>query len=169
MRSNSILGSNGEIAMTEQIDLSPRLDAIRDRHPEWWRDEAVLPELKALWGDAEANEHAVMPVDEEITVALPGHYQWYATIQLSRAQNGWYAMATHYSYSLGGGGSAPSLWNDTAYTSREAGMKAGFRELISRYQTLDDARRNGQIAARASGMIQLLQEAMNARQQLSLF
>jgi hypothetical protein len=169
MRSNSISGSNGEIAMTEEIDLSPHLDAIRDRYPEWWRDEAVLPELKAVWGGADANEHAVMPVDEEITVALPGHNQWYATIDLSRAPNGWYAMATGYSYNLGGGGSAPSLWNDTAYTSREAAMKAGFRELISCYQNLDDARRSDQIAARASGMIRLLTEAMNARQQLSLF
>lgn len=116
------------------IDLSPQLADIRRKYPEYWRSEEALRELQALWGNAPCNECGVLPADEEITMELDPH--WTASVEIAHVPNGWFAFAVSYAYGIGGAGSPISVWNDTAYTTRQEALEAGIRELKRSYQRL---------------------------------
>ena len=151
------------------IDLSAQLEEIRLKYPKYWRSEDALRELKALWGNAACNEHGVIKADEELTIELQP--QWTASVRIARAPNGWYAFALSYAYGTGGGGAAISVWNDTAYTSRQEALEAGFRKLKRTYQRLLDSQGFPPEAQRtnAARMIALLDQHLNQSRQLSLF
>src|SRR5690349_9377693 len=121
------------------IDLSSQLDAIRQKYPNYWRSEDALRELQALWGNVPCNAHGVMPADEDIAIQLEP--QWTASVKLAHAPNGWYAFAVRYAYGNGGYGAAISVWNDTAYTTRQEALEAGIRDLKRSYQSLFDSHR----------------------------
>lgn len=150
------------------IDLSPQLDEICVKYPEYWRSEDALRELQTLWGNAPCNAHGVMPEDEEVTIELQPY--WNACVKIACAPNGWYAFAVSYSYSTGGGGAAISVWNDTAYTTRQEALAAGICKLKRNYQRLlncqweSDTQKSG-----AARMIVLLDQYLTQSRQLTLF
>jgi hypothetical protein len=155
------------------IDLSPQLHAIKDRHPEWWQSEQARRELAALWGYADGddgcNDCGVQASGETIRIELDS--QWRGEIHIAVAPNGWHAMATSYWYSLGGGGSSPSVWNRTAYTTRDEALAAGIDKLIATFEGLRDAK--GWIPdsqrVNAQRMIDKLREHLSQSRQMSLF
>lgn len=151
------------------IDLSPQLAEIRIKYPEYWRSEDALRELQALWGNASCNECGVLPADEEITIELDPH--WTASVKIAHAPNGWFAFAVSYAYGIGGAGSAISVWNDTAYTSRQEALEAGIRELRRNYQRLLNCQHwmPEEQHINAARMIALLDQHLNQSRQLSLF
>lgn len=153
------------------IDLSPQLDEIRLKYPQWWRSEEAQTELQALWGNADCNKHGVLQTQERIEIELPNQAQWKAAVNIARAPNGWYAFATSYSYVLGGGSSPISVWNRTAYTTREEAIDAGINELKGRFEALRDW--NGYSpesqTANAARMIELLDHYLHQSRQMTLF
>ncbi len=151
------------------IDLSAQLEEIRLKYPEYWRSADAQRELQAFWGNASCNEHGVLPTDEEIILELQP--QWTACVRIARAPNGWYAFAVSYAYGIGGGGAAVSVWNDTAYTSRQEALEAGIRTLKLTYQRvlnspLPEPETQKINAAR---MVALLDQHLLQSRQLSLF
>ena len=151
------------------IDLSAQLEEIRLKYPKYWRSEDALRELQALWGNIPCNECGVIEADEEVTIELQP--QWTASVRIARAPNGWYAFALSYAYGTGGGGAAISVWHDTAYTTRQEALEAGFRKLKRTYQRLLDSQGFPPEAQRtnAARMIALLDQHLNQSRQLSLF
>lgn len=151
------------------IDLSPQLDQIRLKYPNYWRSEDARRELQALWGNAPCNECGVLQADEEITMELQP--QWTASVKITRAPNGWYAFAVSYAYGIGGGGAAISLWNDTAYTSRQEALEAGIHELKGNYQRLLNEQGFPPETQKTNSarMIALLDQHLIQSRQLSLF
>lgn len=151
------------------IDLSSQLDEIRLKYPEYWRSEDAQRELRALWGNATCNEHGVIEADEEVTTALQP--QWTASVKIAHAPNGWYAFAVSYAYGIGGGGAAISVWNDTAYTTRQEALAAGIHELKGNYQRLLNAQgwEPETQKTNAARMISLLDQHLTQSRQLSLF
>lgn len=151
------------------IDLSPQLEKIRSKYPEWWRSDEAQRELQALWGNVPCNAQGVMQADEEITIELEP--QWEASVKLARAPNGWYAFATSYAYAQGGGSSPISVWNRTAHTTRDEALEAGIMELKLTYQRLLDCQGWAPQTQKtnASRMIELLDRYAIQSRQLSLF
>lgn len=151
------------------IDLSPQLADIRRKYPDYWRSEEALRELQALWGNAPCNDCGVLPADEDITMELDPH--WTASVKIAHAPNGWFAFAVRYAYGIGGAGSAISVWNDTAYTTRQEALEAGIRELKRSYQRLLDSHRwvPETQHTNAARMIALLDHYLIQSRQLSLF
>jgi len=151
------------------IDLSPQLEEIRLKYPAYWRSEDALRELQALWGNIPCNECGVIKADEEITIELQP--QWTASVRIARAPNGWYAFALSYAYGTGGGGAAISVWNDTAYTTRQEALEAGIHRLKRTYQRLLDNQGFPPETQKtnAARMITLLDQHLNQSRQFSLF
>jgi hypothetical protein len=151
------------------IDLSAPLEEIRLKYPDWWRSPDALLELQALWGNASCNPHGVLEADEEIAIELEP--QWKAAVKIARIPNGWYAFATSYSYALGGGSSPVSVWNRTAYTTRDEAIEAGIRELKRIYQGLRDWQGWAPETQKpnAARMIHLLDRYLIESRQMSLF
>lgn len=151
------------------IDLSPQLDAIREKYPAWWRSDEAQRELQALWGHAACNAHGVMDAGETINIELEP--QWKASVKIARAPNGWYAFATSYSYALGGGTSPISVWNRTAYTSRDEAIEAGIAELKRTYQGIIGWRGSAPETQKtnAARMIERLGQYLIQSRQMSLF
>jgi hypothetical protein len=151
------------------IDLSPQLEEIRLKYPAYWRSADALRELQALWGNATCNECGVLPADEEITIELQP--QWTASVKIARAPNGWYAFALSYAYGSGGAGAAVSVWNDTAYTTRQETLEAGIHELKRIYLRLRDCQNFPPETQKtnAARMIALLDQHLTQSRQLSLF
>ena len=150
------------------IDLSPQLDAIRRNHREYWHSREALAELIALWGGAECNEHGVLANRETTRIDLDG---WAAEVHIARAPNGWHAVSTSYWYSTGGGGSSPSVWSRTAYTTHDEALAAGIADLIHQFEGVRDwqstvPQLQSQMAER---MIDRLASLRAGARQLSLF
>jgi hypothetical protein len=151
------------------IDLSAQLEEIRRKYPKCWRSEDAQREAQALWGNATCNECGVLSADEEVTIELDR--QWTASIKIARAPNGWYAFAVSYAYGIGGVGEAISVWNDTAYTTRQEALEAGILELTHDYQRLLNCPHLEPETQKtnAARMIALLDQYLNQSRQLSLF
>jgi hypothetical protein len=113
---------------------------------------------------------ASSPGGESIRIGLDGQRSWHAQIRISAAPNGWHAMATSYWYGMGGGGYAPSVWNCTAYTTRDEAVEAGINELIHRFEGVrhqTGAPQNQ--SAHAGRMIDNLKAHLSQARQLTLF
>ena len=153
------------------IDLTAQLDDIRARYPEWWNSDEATRELQALWGNPGCNDCGVFTDLERITISLSGHAQWNATVKLAAAPNGWHAFATSYAYPLGGGSSPVSVWNRTAYTTRDEALRSGIEELIRKFEGVRDAAGYKPAAqtAGASRMIEELRNHLSRSRQLTLF
>ena len=153
------------------INLSPQLDAIRLKYPEWWRSEEAQHELQALWGNPACNEHGVLPAQERIDIDLPAQSQWKAAVEITRTPNGWYAFATSYSYALGGASSPISVWNKTACTTRDEAIEAGIDELRRSFEALRNAKGSSPEShiANATRMIALLDQYRDQSRQMILF
>lgn len=151
------------------IDLSPQLAEIRMKYPEYWRSENALRELQALWGNVACNDAGVFETYEEITIELQP--QWTACVRIAHAPNGWFAFAVRYAYGLGGAGSAISVWNVTAYTTRQEALNAGIHKLRREYQRLLNYKHWEPNTQRtdAARMIALLDQYLTQSRQLSLF
>jgi hypothetical protein len=118
------------------IDLTPRLDEIRDRYPRSWCSKEAQEELRALWGDVECNDYGVIKPTEIIRIDLPGEKLWHGVIEIARTPNGWHAMSIDYSHALGGGCSSPSVWNRQAFTDRDEALQAGYEALIRAFESI---------------------------------
>lgn len=150
------------------IDLTEHLDDIRCRFPEYWLSDEAQAELVALWGGVPCNPHGVIEPSETVRIERDG---WHAEVRIARAPNGWHAVSTSYQYATGGGGSAPSIWNRTAYTERDEALDAGLDELIQAFEGVQDW--NGSAPQSqtilAQRMIDLLKAKREALLQLALF
>lgn len=153
------------------IDLTDRLDAIRMTYPDWWRNEEALGELQALWGGTPCNDCGVFTEQENLDIDLPSDRQWRGTIKLTRALNGWYAVATSYNYALGGGTSPVSVWNRTAYTTRNEAVEAGAGELKRIFEGIRDSKGYAPDSQRetAQRMINQIETFMRQSRQMTLF
>ena len=152
------------------IDLSGQLDDICRRYPEYWRSDEAQRELQALWGGAVCNDSGVFERDENIRIDLDDT-QWYGEVRVAVAPNGWHAISTSYWYGQGGGGSSPSVWNCTAYTTRDEAVAAGITKLIATFEGVRDCK--GYAPQNQSDLAQRMIETLKAYQsysrQLSLF
>ena len=110
------------------IDLSEQIDDICSRYPEYWLSDEAQRELQTLWGGADCNDCGVFERDETIRIDLDGQKSWYGELRIAVAPNGWHAIATSYWYGQGGGGSAPSVWNRTAYTDARRSRRRRHRQ-----------------------------------------
>ena len=153
------------------IDLSEQIDDICSRYEDYWVSDEARRELRTLWGDADCNDCGVFERDETIRVDLDGQKSWYGEVRIAVAPNGWHAIATSYWYSQGGGGSAPSVWNRTAYTTRDEAVAAAIDKLIVIFEGVRDCK--GWVpsnqAALAARMIETLKAYVSQTRQLSLF
>ena len=153
------------------IDLSAQLDDIRARYPDWWRSDEATRELQAVWAHPDCNDCGVIAEQERITIALPGQSNWKAVVKIAVAPNGWHAFATSYDYPLGGASSPISVWNDTAYTTRDEAVRAGIDELIGKFECLRD-RTGYEPASQITGagrMVEELCRYLSQANQLTLF
>jgi hypothetical protein len=153
------------------IDLSDRLDDIRGRYPEYWNSAEAQAELQALWGGAECNDCGVFERGETIRIELDVQKSWYGEVRIAVAPNGWHAIATSYWYGHGGGGSAPSVWSRTAYTTRDEAVTAGIHMLIAKFEGVRDCKgwapqNQSDLAQR---MIEVLRGRLSGARQLTLF
>lgn len=153
------------------IDLTEQIDEICGRYPEYWRSDGAQNELLALWGGPDCNDCGVFERDETILIELDSQKSWYAELRIAVAPNGWHAIATSHWYGQGGGGSAPSVWNRIAYTTRDEAVTNGINELVATFEVLRDhkgyAPQNQ--SAFAQRMIETLKAYMSQTRQLSLF
>lgn len=154
------------------IDLTDQIDAIREKFeygsPESW---AALDELWGGPGLELVNDCGVFVDGETVDLVLPGVKGWTAEVRMSRSINGWLAMAVSYWNSQGGGGSAPSVWNRTAFTTREEALAAGIKELIEKFAR--DAEWTGTVPSNfkptCAKMVEFLKTKLQGEKQLSLF
>lgn len=151
------------------IDLSSQLDEIRLKYPQYWRSEDAQREAQALWGNVACNDAGVFETYEEITIELQPY--WTASVRIAHAPNGWYGFAVSYYYGNGGYGAAVSVWNETAYTTREEALEAGIHKLKREYKRvlnspLPEPESQKTNAAR---MIALFDQHLTQSRQLSLF
>jgi hypothetical protein len=153
------------------IDLSAQIDDICDRYPEYWLSDEAQHELQTLWGGADCNDCGVFERDETIRIDLDGQKSWYGELRIAIAPNGWHAIATSYWYSQGGGGSAPSVWNRTAYTTRDEAVNAGIEKLIAIFEGVRDWKgwAPANQSALAERMIETLKAYLSQTRQLSMF
>jgi hypothetical protein len=153
------------------IDLTEQIDDICSRYPEYWLSDEAQRELQALWGGADCNDCGVFERDETIVIELHGQKSWYAELRLAVAPNGWHAIATSYWYGQGGGGSSPSVWNRTAYTTRDEAVATGINELIATFEGVRDWKGSAPSnqSALAQRMIEMLKAHLSQSRQLSLF
>src|ERR1035437_644818 len=160
----------GRPAMTV-IDLSGHLNDIRRRYPEYWDSGEAVRELQALWGGADCNDCGVFERDETIRIQLDGQKSWYGEVHIANAPNGWHAISTSYWYGQGGGGSSPSVWNRTAYTTRDEAVAAGINKLIAAFEGIRDCKGYApqNQSALAQRMIETLKAYLAHSRQLSLF
>lgn len=152
------------------IDLSRQLEDIRRRYQEYWRSDGAQRELQSLWGGANCNDCGVFEHDETIRINLDGT-NWYGELRIAVAPNGWCAVSTGYWYGQGGGGSSPSVWNRTAYTTHEEAVTAGTHELIATFEGVRDCKGSAPSnqSALAERMIETLQAYLSQARQLTLF
>jgi hypothetical protein len=153
------------------IDLSEQIDDICSRYEDYWVSDEAQRELQTLWGGADCNDCGVFERDETIRVDLDGQKSWYAELRIAVAPNGWHAIATSYWYGQSGGGSAPSVWNRTAYTTRDEAVVAGIDKLIAIFEGVRDCKgwAPSNQSALAQRMIETLKAYFSQTRQLSLF
>ena len=153
------------------IDLSEKHDDLASRYERYWASDEAQLELLALWGNPECNDCGVFERDETIRIELDGNKSWYAEIRIAAAPNGWHAFSTNWWSANGGGGSAPSVWNRDAYTSRDEAVAAATNELIVKFEGIRDwtgwaPQNQAQLAQR---MIDTLKAYLSQSRQLTLF
>ena len=153
------------------IDLSEKHDDLASRYERYWASGEAQRELLALWGNPECNDCGVFERDETIRIELDGNKSWYAEIRIAAAPNGWHAFSTNWWSANGGGGSAPSVWNRDAYTSRDEAVASATNELIVKFEGIRDwtgwaPQNQAQLAQR---MIDTLKAYLSQSRQLTLF
>lgn len=150
------------------IDLADELSEIEQRYPEWWRSGAAQWELQALWGKC-CNPHGVMAEDEIVRFEAENG-QWNAHVRISQSDKDWFSYGLDWSWPLGGGGYAPSVWHTIAYTARQEAFEAATRELIRRFENIrtNDSSGVGSHAKGAQRMIEILQKAITRSPQMEL-
>jgi hypothetical protein len=152
------------------IDLSDRLDDVRRRYPQYWRSAEAQAELQSLWGGAACNDCGVFERGETIRIELGVQKSWYGEVHIATAPNGWHAISTCYWYGQGGGGSAPSVWNHTAWTTRDEAVTAGIHMLIAKFEDVRDCKgwapqNQSDLAQR---MVETLKDRLAEARQLAL-
>ena len=152
------------------IDLSGQIDDICRRYPKYWLSDEAKRELLALWSGPDCNGCGVFQSTETVRIDLDGTH-WYGEIRIAVAPNGWHAMDTSYGYGQGGGGSAPSVWNRVAYTTRDEAVETGINKLIATFEGVRDQQgtvpQNQPVLAQR--MIETLKARLSEARQLTLF
>jgi len=153
------------------IDLSEQIDDICSRYPKYWLSDEAQRELLALWGGPDCNDCGVFERGDTICIPLDGQKSWHGELRIAVAPNGWHAVSTSYWYPQGGGGSSPSVWNRTAYTTRDEAVAAGINKLIATFEGVRDCKgyapqNQSDLAQR---MIETLKAYLSQTRQLSLF
>lgn len=124
-----------------------------------------------MWGGVAINDCGVILPAETIDIVLPGG-RTKCDIRLAPCPNGWWAMSTGYDHSGGGGGSYPSVWDTTAYASREDAIAGGVAELTKAFEWVKEwGAAYGPTTQRteADRMLAELKAQLGKTQQLTLF
>ena len=153
------------------IDLTEKIDDVRDRYGmRYWASDEARQEMIALWANPSCNDCGVFENRETIRIRLDGTH-WHGEIDIAVAPNGWHAISISWWYGLGGGGSAPSVWNPVAYTTREEAVAAGISNLIEKFEGVRDCKGSApqNQSALANRMIQALKDHLSQARQLTLF
>ena len=131
----------------------------------------ALDELQALWGGTPCNDCGVFNEQERIDIDLQSNSQWRGTIKIARPLNGWYAVATSYKYAIGGGTSPISVWNRTAFTTRDEAIEAAALELKRKFEGIRDRKGYAPDSQRqtAQRMIGQIETFMRQSRQMTLF
>lgn len=157
--------------MTDAIDLTDRLDAIRAAYPDYYRSTEATQAAAALWGSVAHNDCGVIAPAEILRIELMGQPRWKAAISLANAPNGWWSVSTGYDYPSGGGSAPISVWANRAYATREAAIGAGIGALITTFEGVRDWRgtRPASEIILAERMIKQLAALRGETRQMSLF
>lgn len=120
------------------IDRRAELNAIRQKHGDrYWAVPDAQWEAAALWGvtpDTNSiNDCGVFTYRSDEFCLSAGRCK--AEIDLVQAPNQLWAMSTSYQTAIGGGGSAPSVWDRAAYPTRDDALMAGIHHLIDRFKS----------------------------------
>lgn len=159
-----------QIDVEKVIDLTPAIAAIEDAYSDAYRNPEALAALKDVWGGVHANDAGVMVATEKVQIELRGNPRWRAQITLTHAPNGLWAMATSYDTPNSDGGSAPSVWDHTAYADRDAALSHGFAKLLGIFERLHRSPHATEAdAAQAGRMLEQLRDNRRQTQQLTLF
>jgi hypothetical protein len=153
------------------IDLTEKLDDIRDRFgPRYWASDEAQQEMIALWDNPPCNDCGVFESRETIRIKLDGT-RWYGEIDIAVAPSGWHAISISWWYGLGGGGSAPSVWNRFAYTSHDEAVAAGINQLVAKFEGIRDMKgwTPENHPALAQRMIDALKDHLSQARQMTLF
>ena len=152
------------------IDLSGQIDDICRRYPNYGVSDEAQRELLVIWGCPNCNDYGIFESAETVRIDLNGKH-WYGEVRIAVSPNGWHAISTSYWYGQGGGGSAPSVWNRTAYTTRDEAVEAGVNQLIVRFKGVRDYRGSApqNQSDLAKRMIQTLKAYLSQSRQFSLF
>ena len=154
------------------VDMRPALEEVRRQYaPRYWHAAEALLAAASLWGIAPPMaEDVIRPSGtfrhaQEETLARIG--QSYAAVSLVQAPNGLWAMATHGQISRQGYGSAPSVWRDNAYHSRDAARLVAVHILASWFQGIVTGRHSDAERDLGRRIVSLLEAEKTP--QLSLF
>ncbi|MCA9469552.1 MAG: hypothetical protein KC643_29480 [Nitrospira sp.] len=124
-----------------------------------------------MWGGTPCNDCGVFNEQERIDIDLQSNSQWRGTIKIARPLNGWYAVATSYKYAIGGGTSPISVWNRTAFTTRDEAIEAAALELKRKFEGIRDRKGYAPDSQRqtAQRMIGQIETFMRQSRQMTLF
>jgi len=156
--------------VSDFIDMSPHVDAVQSKYPDYYRNAQAHIEMADLWGGVTCNHCGVIEPTERLHIELPSHARWNASIWLVAAPNGRWLMSTGYHYPSGGGSGPVSVWNRRAYTSRDAAIAAGVQVLGERFKGIRDwpSSTNGEKLL-AERMIEHLTTYTTKPKQMNLF
>jgi hypothetical protein len=121
------------------IKLHHTFRKITDHFPDPYRNERAKTCLRQLWGWPDVNDCGVFnDWEEAVHIAHPKQRLTHAEVRIAVAPNGWHTIGVDWSYPLGGGCYAPSVWDRTAYTTREEALNAAMNEITMRFEGMRD-------------------------------
>ncbi len=123
--------------MNHTIDLKPQQDAIRSRYPAPSQEDEALAAVAKLWGChvGEHVNHRGEFLDYQTEAVAIGRMVK-GEMHLAETPEGLWAISVSYSHRFGGAIAAPSVWNQVAYSSRDAAYKAGVDQLIEEFSDI---------------------------------
>ncbi len=153
--------------------MTDKIDEITSQYDRYWADDACTQQLRELWGNPsleECNDCGVFVNAEEVKIETEKYFS--GTVNLAKTPLGLWVHSTDHWYSTGGGGSAPSLTNREAFTTREEALEAGIDDLIEIFggiKTCQNSCNAKTLPSKCDRIIEALVSAKTNQKQLELF
>ena len=150
--------------MTALLPIHDQIDAIMERHPQYWRSDEALKEAIAVWGaEGHVNDSGVFADYETEIVARCGRAV--AEVGIYKLRDGVFVHCTHYMTATSGSGYAPCVWCSTPHDTAKEARLTGIAELLERLRDAGhDSDKTGH-----EDMRQLRQQLQRQIEQPSLF